>query len=209
MRGIGFLFGIVAVILSSGANAQGWHEYLSAADHFVQVFPGAPEIEQTSWTDFNGDERPARRYSGMRNGSTYALTVVDFTEADYNLTRGAFAHAAYVYRMKGNVTFDSWTMIDRVDGHMLQINLEDGTRLFFAAHQHGGRLYILECIMRPRASAPVQFLQGMVFLDENNERVRYGTSGEPISRTDDLPDILGGADVSGPIFEGQSDVPIP
>ena len=209
MRRIGFLFAAIALFLSTGAQAQGWQEFLSRDDRFVQVFPGTPAIEEAIWTDFNGDERPARRYSGVRNGSTYAMIVADYTEADYNTTRGSFAHAAYIYRMRGEVTFDSWTMIDRVDGHMLQINLEDGNRLFFAAHQHGGRLYILECTMLPRASAPVQFLQGMVFLDENGERVRYGTNGERITRTDDLPDILGGADVDGPIYEGQSDVPIP
>ena len=49
----------------------------------------------------------------------------------------------------------------------------------------------------------------MVFLDENGVRMRYGVNGEPIPRTDDLPDILGGADLDGPIMEGQSDEFIP
>jgi hypothetical protein len=209
MRILGLMAGLLILFAASPASAQGWQEYLSREDRFVQVFPGAPAIEETSWTDFNGNDRPARRYSGVRNGSTYSLTVVDFTEADYNTMRGAYAHAAYVYRKKGEVTYDAWAMIDRVDGHALQINLYDGNKMFFAAHMHQGRLYILECVMRPRDSAPVQFMQGMVFLDENGERVRYGTNGERVPRTDDLPDILGGADVTGPIFEGQSDIPIP
>jgi len=81
--------------------------------------------------------------------------------------------------------------------------------MFFAAHQHLGRLYILEVTTVPRSAAPIQFIQGMVFLDENGVRMRYGVNGEPIPRTDDLPDILGGADLGGPIMEGQSDEFIP
>jgi hypothetical protein len=209
MPRFGFLLMALALFLASPASAQAWKEYLSREDAFVISFPGDPTVEETTWTDFNGTDRPARRYSAMRNGSLYTLTVADFTDADYNLTRGSFAHAAYVYRMKGEVTFDSWTAIDRVDGHQLQIMLMSGSKLFFAAHQHRGRLYILESTITPRSAAPVQFIQGMVFLDENLERVRYGTNGERIPRTDDLPDILGGADLDGPIIEGQSDEFIP
>lgn len=209
MARIGFLFGVLALFMATNAEAQAWQEYLSREDQFVQVFPGAPTIEDTTWTDFNGDVRPAHRYSGTRNGNTYALTVVDFTDADYNTRRGSYAHAAFVYRKKGEVTYDAWAAIDRIDGHALQLNLYDGNKMFFAAYQHLGRLYILECVMRPHASAPIQFMQGMVFLDENGERVRYSQTGERLHRTDDLPDILGGADLNGPVMEGQSDEFIP
>ena len=209
MPRIGFLFISLALFAASPASAQAWKEYLSREDAFVITFPGDPTVEETSWTDFNGRPRPARRYSAMRNSSFYTLIVADFTDADYNLTRGSFAHAAFIYRMKGKITFDSWTAIDRVDGHQLQMMLDDGNKLFFAAHQHLGRLYVLEATIMPRSAAPVQFLQGMVFLDENLQRVRYGTNGERIARTDDLPDILGGANLDGPILEGQSDEFIP
>jgi hypothetical protein len=206
---IRFLMLSLALIAAAPPNAQAWKAHLSREDAFVITFPGDPIIEKTTWTDFNGTLRPARRYNAMRNGSAYALIVADFTDADYNLTRGSFAHATYVYRMKGEVTFDSWNAIDRVDGHQLQIMLDDGNKLFFAAYQHLGRLYILEVTIVPGSAAPVQFTQGMVFLDEEGVRVRYGVNGERIPRTDDLPDILGGADLDGPIMEGQSDEFIP
>ncbi len=209
MPRIGFLMLSLALIAAGPASAQAWKEYLSREDGFVITFPGDPIIEETVWTDFNGTSRPARRYNAMRNGSAYALIVADFTDADYNLTRGSFAHATFVYRMRGEVTFDSWNAIDRVDGHQLQIMLDDGNKLFFAAHQHLGRPYILDVTTVPGSAAPIQFIQGMVFLDENGVRMRYGVNGEPIPRTDDLPDILGGADLDGPIMEGQSDEFIP
>lgn len=209
MARIGFLIAALSLMVAGEASAQAWKEYLSREDGFVITFPGDPIIEETTWTDFNGTERPARRYSAMRGGSSYSLLVADFTDADYNLTRGSFAHATYVYRMMGEVTFDSWNAIDRVDGHQLQIILDNGNKLFFAAHQHLGRLYVLDVRTVPGSAAPVQFIQGMVFLDENGERVRYGVNGERIPRTDDLPDILGGADIDGPIMEGQSDEFIP
>ena len=209
MSRVGFPIMAFALFMASEASAQAWKEYLSREDGFVITFPGDPLVEETIWTDFNGTERFARRYSATRMGSLYTLLVADFTDADYNLTRGSFAHATYVYRMKGEVTFDSWNAIDRVDGHQLQIMLDNGNKLFFAAHQHLGRLYILDARTVPGSAAPVQFIQGMVFLDENGERVRYGVNGERIPRTDDLPDILGGADLEGPILEGQSDEFIP
>jgi hypothetical protein len=137
------------------------------------------------------------------------LTVVDYEDADYNLRRGSFAHAATVYRAKGVVTYDAWAAIDRVDGQQLQITLGNGRRLFFAAHFNMGRLYILEVDNGPRAAAPIQFLQGMIFLDENGARVRYSETGARMERTDDLPEALGGPDLDGPILEGGSDEYIP
>jgi hypothetical protein len=168
-----------------------------------------PTTTGTEWNDQEGTARPARRYSAERAGNTYSLTAVDFEDADYNLAHGSYDHAALVYRMKGEVTFDSWAASDRVNGHHLQITLPDGRRMFFAAYYSVGRLYIIEANVSARTAPPIQFQQSMIFLDEEGVRIRFTETGERIIRTDDLPEALGGPDFEAPILEAGSDVYIP
>jgi hypothetical protein len=209
MRSVGIVFGIVLFFVSAQANAQGWQEFYSPEDRFVLSFPGMPTTTGTEWNDQEGTARPARRYSAERAGNTYSLTAVDFEDADYNLAHGSYDHAALVYRMKGEVTFDSWAASDRVNGHHLQITLPDGRRMFFAAYYSVGRLYIIEANVSARTAPPIQFQQSMIFLDEEGVRIRFTETGERIIRTDDLPEALGGPDFEAPILEAGSDVYIP
>ena len=129
MQRIGFLAGLLAFLSAMQAEAQSWQEFISREDRFVLSFPGVPAVEETKWIDIKGETRPARRYATERAGGIYSVTAVDFEGAEYTTTRGSFDHAATVYRMKGEVTFDAWAAIDRVDGHQLQITLPDGRRI--------------------------------------------------------------------------------
>jgi hypothetical protein len=49
----------------------------------------------------------------------------------------------------------------------------------------------------------------MIFIDEEGARIRYAQTGERITRTDDLPEALGGPDFDAPILNAGSDVFIP
>ena len=209
MRSVGHLFGVVMFLVSGQANAQGWQEFYSPEDRFVLSFPGIPTTEETEWIDQDGQTRTGRSYTSERAGNTYTLIAVDYEDAPYNLAHGSYDHAAYLYRMKGEVTFDSWAASDRVEGHHLQITLPDGRRIFFAAHYSIGRLYIIEANVSARTAPPIQFQQSMIFVDEEGVRVRYSETGERLIRTDDLPEALGGPDYDAPILEAGSDVYIP
>lgn len=209
MRRIGIFFGLLAFFCVTQAEAQAWQEFISREDRFVLSFPGVPNVEETEWIDITGETRPARRYSAERTGDIYSVTAVDFEGAEYTTTRGSFDHAATIYRMKGEVTFDAWAAIDRIDGHQLQITLSDGRRIYFAAHFNMDKLYVIEANISARTAPPGQFQQSMVFLDENGERVRYSQTGERMIRTDDLPASLGGPDFDAPILEAGSDAYIP
>lgn len=209
MRSVVILFGVVMFLVSGQANAQGWQEFHSPEDRFVLSFPGTPTTEETEWIDQDGGTRTARQYTAVRAGNTYSLIAVDYEDAPYNLAQGSYDHAAFVYRMKGEVTFDSWAASDRVLGHHLQITLPDGRRIFFAAHYSIGRLYIIEANVSARTAPPIQFQQSMIFIDEEGVRVRYTQTGERINRTDDLPEALGGPDFDAPILNAGSDVFIP
>jgi hypothetical protein len=205
MRFLGFFAGFFVLLLSSGAQAQPWISYHSMEDRFAIWFPTDPTIENFEWIDVHDDVRPARRYTAERNGDIFIVIAIDFEEADWDVRRAAYPHAAALYRLKGMVTYDGWAHTDRIDGHRLQITQDDGRRLYFVTHFEGDILYILDANVSPRSPPPGRFEQGLQLLDLEGERIRYDLQGNRIPRTDDLHDALGGADLDGPINLGQGD----
>jgi hypothetical protein len=205
MRFYGFIAGALALLLSSGAQGQPWISYHSMEDRFAIWFPSDPAIENFEWIDVHDDARPARSYTAERNGDVFIVIAIDFTEAEWDVKRAAYPHAAMLYRQKGTVTYDGWAHTDRIDGHRLQITQADGRRLYFVTHFDGDMLYILDANVSPRSPPPGRFEQGLQLLDLEGERVRYDLQGNRIPRTDDLHDALGGADLDGPINLGQGD----
>lgn len=205
MRLLGFLALCLTLSLSNAAQAQPWVSYHAMEDRFAIWFPGEPAIEDIEWVDAHDDVRPARRYTAERNGDIFTVIAVDLSEAEWDVKRAAYPHAATLYRQMGNVTYDGWAHTDRINGHRLQITQDDGRRIYFVTHYEGDMLYILDANVSPRSAPPGRFEQGLQLLDIEGERVRYSIEGERIPRTDDLHDALGGADLEGPINLGQGD----
>lgn len=201
----GFMGFALALFGPNAAHAQAWVSYVSMEDHFAQWFPAEPTVEEVEWIDENGDMRPARKYSAERRGSTYDLYVVDYSDAGFTTMRGSVAHTATKYRQLGEVTYDAYAQLDRIEGHQLQITTEEGRRIYFAEFLHDNLLYVLDANTPPRVAPPLQFQQSMQILDPQGVRVRYTQEGERILRTDDLAEGLGGAEVGGCILEGTSD----
>ena len=209
MRLIGLVAGVMASTFvlfgPSAAHAQAWVSYVSVDDHFAQWFPTEPTVEDVEWIDEDDNVRPARKYSAERNGSTYVLYAVDYSEAGFTTMRGSIAHTATKYRQLGDVTYDAYAQLDRIEGHQLQITTEGERRIYFAAFLHDNILYVLDANIPPRSAPPLQFQQSMQILDQQGVRVRYTQEGERILRTDDLAEGLGGAEIGGCILEGTSD----
>ena len=197
--------GIVYLLLTCSAYAQAWTSYISREDRFTTWFPGEPTISDTEWVDEIGRTRPARKYAAEWFGNTYTLIAVDISEADFTLRRGSYYYAAKVWREKGNVVYDAWAQLDRIPGHKLMMELDDGRRIYFSSFVEGDRLYILESNVSHNSPPPGQFDQGLQIFDEEGVRIRYSQTGQRIIRTDDLHETLGGPDYDGPILEGQSD----
>ena len=210
MRFSGFFAGVLGLALAalnpSAARAQPWVSHVSMEDHFAQWFPAEPTVEEVEWIDENGDMRPARKYSAERRGSTYDLYAVDYSDAGATTMRGSAAHTATKYRQLGEVTYDAYAQLDRIEGHQLQITTEDGRRIYFAEFLHDNILYVLDANTPLRSAPPLQFQQSMQILDPEGVRVRYTQEGERILRSDDLAEGLGGAEIGGCILEGTSDV---
>jgi hypothetical protein len=175
------------------ALAQDWVEYIHVTDRFGVMFPGVPEISATTHTSAFGVVFPATVYAVEAGLSRYSMTVVDYTEAETRHrdrpdstdassgprlwimdVRAAVAHAAQAFRTRGGeVTYDGWADIDKVEGHNLQITNPDQSRSFIAIHLNDSRLYILEGTV-PRGFPPPGLVQqSLFFLDEDGKRVRY------------------------------------
>ncbi len=189
------------------AHAQAWQSYVSMEDRFATMFPGEPAVREIRWDSEYGAEFPGRVYSVETDRNYFAVTVIDYsdaeaihwarsntTEADspqnYNYWRidkiASVAYAATQFRERGGtVTFDAWHHIDRVPGHQLQITNSDGSRTYAGLYLHDDRLYIVEATVAQGTPPPGMFQQGLRFIDEQGRRIRYrwGENDELIRET--------------------------
>ncbi len=183
---------IVSIIMCSGpALSQAWIDYYSSIDDFRIHTPGEFEVAEITYSSEYGVVLPSRVYSYTEGGDYYSVTVVDYTQAErlheervrndaeYLLyweidIRASVAYAATSLRQRGGeVTYDAYHYIDRVEGHQLQITNEDQSRTYAAIYLHDSRLYIVEATVEPGSLPPGFFQQSLQFMDQNGERIRY------------------------------------
>ena len=184
---------VVVCSIAGHAGAQDWVEFVQLTDRFAIMFPAEPEITETTHVSANDVVFPARVYSVRHGASLYSVTVTDYTDArrrhrerpdgtDASSSdqfwvmdvRASVAHAAKGFRYRGGeVTYDGWVDIDKIEGHQLQITNADGSRSFVGIHLNASRLYILESTVPKGAAAPELFRSSMQFLNENGEHIRY------------------------------------
>jgi hypothetical protein len=160
------------------AFAQDWINYFDTEQRFSINLPGEPTIEDTTIVSQRGDTYPERIYRANDGESTYIVKVVDYAEARVSDVRGSVAWEAWHYRMDaqdtgGEIRFDGYAQIDRIEGHQLQIVNADQSRTFIAIHLLARRLYVLEATVPERVPPPMLFQVSLQMLDENGERVRF------------------------------------
>jgi hypothetical protein len=193
IKSISFLAIFLSTFFSGISHAQGWLEYINREDLFIVNFPGQPEVRETTHHSAFEAVFPARVYTVERDSGIYSLTVVDYresrrihsertdrTEANSSDSvwvtdiRASVAHAAQGFRsMGGEVTYDAWSDIEKIEGHQLQITNLDQSRSFVGIYLHAGRLYILEATVPPGVPPPGLFQQSLGILDEEGRRIRY------------------------------------
>lgn len=215
------LLALAAIVLCPGGAAlsQEWVEYVNLPDRFAMIFPGMPEVEETTRMSAHDVVFPARVYTLDDGNSHYALTVVDYTEAETRHrerpdqtdassgarfwvmdVRASMAHEAQQIRERvratdGEITYEGWVDIDKIEGHQMQFTHADGSRSFVAIHLNASRLYILEGTSPAGFPPPAWFQQSLRFLDEEGRRIRYtfDTDGQRIDiRVTDLADVQEG-----------------
>ena len=200
MRLIPLVAAAISLLTSGPCFAQDWIEYRNQADFFSVNFPGEPKVRDISYRTEYSITLPGRVYS-VENGPTrYSVTVVDYAtlesrEAervknckaaggdgdscnDHSLAdmRGAIVYATWNFIQRdAKVTFFSYSNVDRVEGHELQLTNADRSRTFVSIHMHENRLYILEGTVPAGSPAPALFQTSLGFLDKDGKGIRYDT----------------------------------
>ena len=197
MRFLRLLTVLSTLAFAGTAFPQGWASYSSMVDHFRIHTPGEFEVSDIMYPSEYGAEFPARLYSYEDGANLFSVTVVDYTEserihserpdrteADYLLywevdVRASIAYAAWNLRQRGGeVTYDAYHYIDRVEGHQLQITNPDQSRTYAAIYLLDSRLYIIDATVAPRRPPPGMFQQSFEFLDADGEKIRYQNFSE-------------------------------
>ena len=204
-----------ALVLSLGqpSFAQEWVELTSQEERVSFVFPGSPEVTETTWASQFGAILPARVYSATRGQSRYSATVVDYNPIERLLVersrscppgsntcqgipdwgigywktdmRGALVYALSKFLERdAKATSVIWNGIALVQGLELRLtNTADQSRTFASIYMHENRLVIMEATV-PRGDAPpVAFNESLNWLDEQGRAVRY------VSTYVNMPDV--------------------
>jgi hypothetical protein len=191
MRFLRLLVTAVAFCVASMAFAQDFKKFTSELDRFEIFTPVELVMHETTIDSEYGAVMPARVYRNDDDTNRYSVTVVDYTdarrihaerdktEADYELywevdVRASIAYAAMQIRERGgDVTYDAYHYIDRVEGHQLQVTNDDQSRTYAAIYLHDSKLYIVEATVAPGSIPPGFFQQSLQWIKEDGSRVRY------------------------------------
>ena len=207
MRSAVWVGAALALMLASPASAQvmarGYYNHVGA--RISAYFPGVTNVDQVKIENIthyvegqDSKEVPAVRFSHTSSdGTRYAITSVDFAphfEPHDSTVQGSMAHAATVYRKKGEVILDEASRTDRIPSHLLNIRLPNGRILYtqIILHQDDElmqrRLVIAEAEIAPRARQPGLFMASVGIInpkffgtsaDHTTWRVRYTAAGPP------------------------------
>jgi hypothetical protein len=200
MRLIPLIAAALTLLPSGPCFAQDWIEYRNQADFFSVNFPGEPKVRDIGYRTEYSITLPARVYAVENGPNRYSVTVVDYANLealeaervknckaaggdgdscnDHSLAdmRGAIVYATWNFLQRdAKVTHFSYSNVDRVEGHELQLTNADRSRTFVSIHMHENHLYILEGTVPAGSPAPALFQTSLGFLDKDGKGIRYDT----------------------------------
>lgn len=179
MRIIRWVPAALILFIAAPSFAQDWIDYEDRVERFRVNFPGQPKVQDIQYPSAEGGTLPARLYTAQAGPGRYSVTVVNYIGADPTTVRASMAWAAWNFRKKGGeITYDAFAQVDRIEGHQLQITNADKSRTFVAIHLHARRLYILEATVPGNFPAPGLFQQSLSILDEQGNRIRYNLDAD-------------------------------
>ena len=171
MRTVPLIAVAILLTLAVSAAAQDWMEFSSRDDRFTVIFPGQPQIADTTWMSQYRAILPARVYSGTQGSGRYSVTVVDYNPIERLLTersrtlpafdlavheygpgywktdvRSAVVYAASKYLERdGKVTSLMSNFADLVPGVQVEfVSNADQAHTFASIYMHDNRLVIAE-----------------------------------------------------------------
>ena len=179
MRLIRLISAGLILFVAAPAFAQEWIEYVDRKEYFQINFPGQPTVKDIQYPSEDGEMLPARAYTAKEGPATYTITVVNYKGADAGVYRGSTAWAAWQFRKRGGqVTYDAYSVTDRIAGHELQITNKDGSRSYIGIYPNARRLYVMEATAPASYPPPSDFPQTLSVLDDKGRRIRYQLDDE-------------------------------
>jgi hypothetical protein len=176
MRKISLVSFMLALMFTVPAFAQGWFMFEDKSEFFTVNFPAEPTVSVTTFESESGLTLPANLYEASDASGDYSVTVVNYNGSGASITEtlGGMAYAAWQYRKRsGEITFDGYGQVDRINGHQLQIDNDDGSKTYVAIHPHDARLFILEATTPPGMPPALHFQNSIGIFDQDGMRVRY------------------------------------
>jgi hypothetical protein len=166
---------VAAFLLPTSVLAQEWTEYIDRTERFSINFPGQPTIRDTTYPPQRGAPVPARVFTVQAGRARYSVTVVNLaTVVQPSDVKGSVSWEAWNFRKRGGeITYDAFAQVDRIDGHQLHITNSDKSLTVVGIFVHARRLYILEADVPPDTPGAVHFQQSLMILDEDGKRIRY------------------------------------
>jgi hypothetical protein len=172
---------LLALLSASPVWAQGWFEYVNREEFFGVNFPVQPTVENFTFVSEYGVTLNGKRFTANQGMSRFKVEVIDYRGQQVTDVRGAIANMATIYRRKGGeVTFDQFAQVDRIEGHQLQITNPDRSRTYIAIHLHKSRLYVLEATVPQGAPPPALFQASLSILDAQGNRIRYDLDADGV-----------------------------
>ena len=197
-----------AVLATAGtAGAAEWITYTSSLDRFRVHVPCEFTVTDSTWDSEYGAVMPSRIYECNDGQANYKTTVVDYTdsqrlhaeregrtEADYidiywevDIRASIIYAASQIRQREGEVTFDAYHYIDRIEGEQIQMTYPDQRRLYAAIYLYDSKLFIFEAAVPPRTPPPGMFQQSLEFVDADGGRIRYQNFADA-PKVHDAPD---------------------
>lgn len=192
MRLIRITAAVCLLSLPAPSFAQEWIEYVNRAERFSVNLPGQPTVRETPYEPQRGPTLQARVYTVQDGPRRYSVTVVNLAAiVQPSDVKGSIAWEAWNFRKRGGeVTYDAYAQVDRIEGHQLHITNRDKSLSFVGIYLHERRLYILEATVPPGSPGAVHFQQSLFVLDEDGNRIRYELDADG-NRTGRVKDLNG------------------
>ena len=170
-----------------------WVEYTNREDKFIVNFPGQPTVRTSTWAPQRGTPLPTRIYAVQDGARRYSVTVVNLAGVvEPSDVKGSISWEAWNFRKRGGeITYDAYAQVDRIEGHQIHITNRDKTLSFVGIYLHARRLYVLEATVPQDSPGAVHFQQSLYILDEQGNRVRYelDSDGNRKGRVTDLEGV--------------------
>lgn len=171
---------------STSLGGAQWVEFEDRTEFFFVNFPEMPRVTTAAWQSRQGRNYPARVYTAYEGPGRYTMTVVNLSEMrDLTEMKSMISWEAWRFRkMGGDITYDMYGQLDRIQGHQLHIKHADKTTSIVGIYLHDKRLYIMEARVPDGSPGGLLFEPSLSILDENGRRIRYDIDeyGNPTKR---------------------------